>query len=352
MNFRISGRTAYSGPESSGARVEVAKNTRSRLAGLFASIAFAGIYSAAGAAHAAEQLSWSYVTASVGSCVANVTCGVAGGTTSLGRETFVESDVFTSSASVNRGAGSGQAWASAQAGDGGLPVLKAYALGANPIPGPAPTVAVNYALAIGVQGYTNSSETPLVIPLNAFSGLVDYISVPGFGRVSASLAVTTNAILDPAVAALWWQSPTDVPGAFGRFSAGCGTPGALAIGNPAVASTTAAGVTQYLGVTTASCTGQANHVLNPGETFYVWSKLGVLRSGGGVTDAGQTFVVSITPEALDAVVDVLPSLTLASGANLNIPTDAAIPEPSTWALLIIGFGLTGSMVRRRRMTRV
>ena len=314
---------------------------------LLAGAAFAGLMFSAQAASSAEQLTWSYVTAHVGNCVAGVTC-VPGGVNTLARETYVRSDVNFNRASVypddyQPSADFGRAWTEVQAGVGdlSLPVLKAYALGANPDRGPNPTVTVNYALAVAVQGYTNSGETALVIPLNAFSGLVDYFSSPGgLGIVSAALAVTTSAILDPAVAALWWQHDG------GRFAADCGTAGALALGNPASKATNIAGATQYLSVATTSCTGQANHMLDPGETFYVWSRLTVLRSGAGVTDAGHTFNVSITPEAQQDFANLLPNLSLASGRNLNIPTDA-IPEPSTWAMMILGFGAAGAMLRRR-----
>ena len=327
--------------------------TKSRNATL-AGAALVGMLVSATTALSAEQLSWSYVTASVGNCVVGVTCGQPGGVTTLARETFERSDVEFSGAFVNPvdyqpSADFGRAWASVEAGEGGLslPVLKAYALGANSLPGPTPTIAVNYAFAMGVQGYTNSGNATLVIPLNAFSGLVDYLSTPGGGgSVSAALAVTTSAILDPAVAALWWQSDPN-----GRFAADCGTAGALALGNPSSSTRNIARTTQYLPVATTSCTGQADYMLNPGETFYVWSRLFVLRTAAGVTDAGHTFNVTITPDAQQHIIGLLPNLSLASGANLNIPTDA-VPEPSTWAMMIIGFGAAGAMLRRRNVQRV
>lgn len=45
------------------------------------------------------------------------------------------------------------------------------------------------------------------------------------------------------------------------------------------------------------------------------------------------------------------SLTFASGSNSlevdNVSTIAAVPEPGQWAMLIVGFGLTASALRRR-----
>jgi hypothetical protein len=49
-------------------------------------------------------------------------------------------------------------------------------------------------------------------------------------------------------------------------------------------------------------------------------------------------------------------LTLQSSANSlevdNLGTVAAVPEPATWALMLIGFGAVGSSMRRRRGTGV
>lgn len=38
------------------------------------------------------------------------------------------------------------------------------------------------------------------------------------------------------------------------------------------------------------------------------------------------------------------------GVTFAMPTAAVVPEPSTWAMLILGFGLVGAAARRRRTT--
>lgn len=44
-----------------------------------------------------------------------------------------------------------------------------------------------------------------------------------------------------------------------------------------------------------------------------------------------------------------PDFTLRYSANLFGPSDAGVPEPGTWTLLILGFGSVGAMTRRRRV---
>jgi hypothetical protein len=311
-----------------------------------------------GSAFADENLTWSYATAQVGTCVTGTTCGQPNGVTVLKRESFQGSNVDYNNASVYRddyshltSANYGMAWASAEAGEGtlGLPVLKAFAQGGITGSPPGPfTIAVNVATVLGVQGYTNTGSNGLLIPLSAFTGLVDYQNFGSAGTVGAGLAITTSAVLDPGVANQWWQ-PNTTAGSFGQFAGGCGTSGALAVGGATANMTAPTGSTQFLGVSTQACGDLDTFLLDPGETFYVWARLSVLRAAGGVTDASHTFNVNIAPEAQGAVEDLLPSLALADGSNLIVPTDAPVPEPATWAMMLLGFGAAGAILRRRRV---
>ncbi len=38
----------------------------------------------------------------------------------------------------------------------------------------------------------------------------------------------------------------------------------------------------------------------------------------------------------------------AEGAGLKLNVSSAVPEPATWAMMIAGFGMVGSLIRRRR----
>lgn len=329
------------------------------MAGMLAGLAAAG--SLASATHAqtgSGQLTWSGARAYVGVCKVGITCGQPNGIAFLSQKQSIDTDTDFNGASVSpqdyaaltNGVYFGGAWSSAEAGEGplGLPTLHALAASGNVGVGwqSNPTIGVDVAMVQAVQGYTNKSAGNLVIPLNAFRGTVDYHVSGAPGTISAGLAITTSAILDPAIAALWSASGT--ASQFGQFTAGCGTAGALAIGSPAAVSSSPSPSTRFLSVEATSCTGSDTLILAPDETFYVWSRLAVLHTAVGVTDAANTFVVDIAPEYQELVQQTLaPSLALASGANLDIDL-GAVPEPGSWVLMLTGFFLTGAAIRRQR----
>lgn len=68
--------------------------------------------------------------------------------------------------------------------------------------------------------------------------------------------------------------------------------------------------------------------------------------------AGQSAIVGGIP-IISGVLNTIQvkGFTLGSGTYAGTATfTAAIPEPTTWALMIGGFGLVGASMRRRRMT--
>jgi hypothetical protein len=93
-----------------------------------------------------------------------------------------------------------------------------------------------------------------------------------------------------------------------------------------------------LGTLALSAQSGDNCVGDPNGTFCNFSAAGVTFTGtafsidfGGT--AGQTGFDNIT-------------------FGTDVPGGSVVPEPATWAMMIIGFGLVGATVRRRRETAV
>lgn len=335
------------------------KGFKSRTIGLLASAAVVASLTATGAAAQEDNtLAWSSANAAVGICQVGVTCGQPNGVGFVARRQVTNSDVVTNSVAVGpqdylavtNGGYFGNAWASAEAGQGvlALPELHAYAESRSVGLGSMsnPYIGVDVAIVQAVQAYTNTSGRDLIIPLSAFQGVVDFGVTGAPGVVSAGIAILTDVIAsDPAVAGLW--STLGGEGHFGEFTAGCGTSGALAFGQSGATNFNPGPQTQYLNVAANSCGGDT-FTLAADATFYVWARLGVSHSAQGVTDASHTFNVTIAPDYQEEVSQNLaPALSLASGANLNIPV-SPVPEPSVWTMMIVGFGAVGSIVRTSR----
>lgn len=330
-----------------------------RVTGVLAGVLALAMTAGVSTAHAEDEvLTWSSANASVGVCQVGVTCGQPNGVAILAREQSTQADTDFNSAAVGppdylhltNGGYFGNASAWAEAGEGllGLPQLHAFSESRSVGFGSNPFIGVDAAFVQAVQGYTNTSTSNMLIPLNAFQGLVDYRVTGSLGILSAGIAVTTSAALETASSAALWSAVGTGP-AFGQFTAGCGSTGALAIGNPAVANSSPSAALQYLAVSASSCTSETTYLLAPNETFYVWTRLGVVHTANGVTDAANTFNVTIAPEYQQQVAEFAPGLKVASGANLEIPV-SAVPEPATWALMVGGFMGTGAMLRRRRIS--
>ena len=79
----------------------------------------------------------------------------------------------------------------------------------------------------------------------------------------------------------------------------------------------------------------------------MWARLAVVRATFGATDAANTFSIQFSPEATPELRQTLAqSLLVADGSDIAPLT--SVPEPASWAMMILGFGCIGAMVRRRR----
>ena len=74
--------------------------------------------------------------------------------------------------------------------------------------------------------------------------------------------------------------------------------------------------------------------IGSGQTFYC-------------VQTNSCFDSSGSAEALEAGLTFSPTRAVRTG-QVVIASTGAVPEPSTWAMLIIGFGATGAAMRRRR----
>jgi hypothetical protein len=95
----------------------------------------------------------------------------------------------------------------------------------------------------------------------------------------------------------------------------------------------------------------------------VWTYLGTLTGSDDAWEFGNSFdlgnnffddiadglMVQIRIDQLNQgwIVTLGKSALSLDGGGLPPPTPGVIPEPATWAMMILGFGLVGSMARRR-----
>ena len=252
------------------------------------------------------------------------------GAQSQGQYVAVRDGRFDHNVTVSaNSAGYGYGQASSTPGDGylGLPKMRAVAVG-----GPD---SFNYGYLQSYQAYTWNGATSIDLNVGAFIGRLDYTAEgPGSTYVLASLAIIDGSLRGSQVIQDAWARGT----LFGGFTATCDTAGAIGLGStgPLISSGSISAVV------TPTC-GAATFHLDPGEEFIVQSRLWVSHAGNGYTNALNTFSIELSP---DTPVDV--QAALAQNLRLSSTSLAPVPEPATWAMMIVGFGAVGSVLRRRR----
>lgn len=144
---------------------------------------------------------------------------------------------------------------------------------------------------------------------------------------------TWIAIWDPSLASGFTSAFQAIADGYGDYD--CSTPGVLGFG---YAQGALSGGEQSIHIATQGCSGSPV-MINPGQTVLAAAWLQTPVNRGGWVDASHTFTMGYDP-ALSAEVR----------ANLSesmVPGFSGVPEPSTWAVMILGFGLVGAMARRR-----
>lgn len=245
---------------------------------------------------------------------------------------------LTSSASAIATYGTGLGTAASD-GETTLPLLRALAatpFDANGID------SVAYGSASALFAYTYTGATAVAFPLVGVADFSITYAPIDFGNPLApgSFPYSSGA----ADLRLVVGTSSFYTGAFLFPSViACGQPGVLAssTANPTYPGFTAGGVAQTVSFSIDTATGCDGNplMLEPGQQIYVHAFLGAYAQRGAVIDAQNTFRIdladTISPETRRAILD-----------NLQL---SVVPEPDTWGLLIAGFGLTGAMMRRRRI---
>lgn len=226
------------------------------------------------------------------------------------------------------GAGS-SAYGAVTFGDLGLPVVKASAVANS-------SVRVNSNVYF-YQTYTYAGDAPVEF------GLAGNIHIVGSTTDGLDGTRPNGAILYAGLT-IWdarFVTPfTDVDSIVfnpdGIFGQVCGTAGVLGAGGAGGALT---GGEQTSSFATAGC-GGSPIMMNPGDTYLLTGLMQFPVNRGGSVDATHTFRVDIDPALPEAS-----RLALAQNLQTVAP---AVPEPATWAMMVLGFGLIGAATRRRR----
>lgn len=294
-------------------------------------------------AHADNStLGWSYANAAVGTCsIGGAGCTPASGHPPVYPHIQIDQGFNHNSVAADTDPALGASVASANLGTstfsaGGAsfvaPQLHAFSSGS--IPANVFPHSWNYAFTEGVEGYLwNGPDT--VISLSTFAGTLHLTSnEQTYGQFAASFALLSDAADGQGPV---WSATNN-----GLFTANCASPGAGGISTTGIVPT-GTGAKTINAATLQKCSGTFE--LQTGHQFYIWSQLEVFDLGGGFIDASQTFSV-------DFAVNVDAGLkTLITQNAVVVPVDAlavGVPEPATWAMMILGLGAVGGAMRRSR----
>jgi hypothetical protein len=94
--------------------------------------------------------------------------------------------------------------------------------------------------------------------------------------------------------------------------------------------------TEQLAVTLGGVTQTTDIIKNPSEAFSGWKTVTMQFVATGA-DETLTFLSVGTPDGLPPI-----------AALDNVSLTGGVPEPATWAMMLVGFGGLGALIRRRR----
>jgi hypothetical protein len=223
-----------------------------------------------------------------------------------------------------------------------LPVIRAFTA--------APGDTRMNANTFGFQSYVNTTSSALAFSISgnlhiegSSGSLAGSSLLPGGAAYTGYLGLWDPSILSGLT------TPRQL---FDNlFYAPCGTAGVLATAFSAGDLTTPG--EQTFGLTTSACGGGGTIMLAPGQEILVVAGLQIPVNRGGFVDATKTFTTSLGADLSAEQVELITTgvqSAVARGAAFE-EVAVAVPEPSTWATLILGFGVLGGALRRRTRAR-
>ena len=107
-------------------------------------------------------------------------------------------------------------------------------------------------------------------------------------------------------------------------------------------------VDDFLDVTMPFISGQAKTIMVRAVVY-----AGIVGPAGTVGEAYSDFGNTVEWGGLQSAFtntgqNVTGSTTISSATGYDYQSTPGVPEPATWAMMIIGFGAAGSMIRRRK----
>ena len=187
--------------------------------------------------------------------------------------------------------------------------------------------------------YVGPASTPFLVPfkIDRFSlGTTSFF--PGdlqTAQMTITIDITTNSILTN-VATLDWKAQSDSVTAFTLTPAP----------TPVAGVTLAAGFLSFAGVTTPNT---ATSVIGPGGVMMV--DLGSFAVGQSFTLDYRMACRTVGSGAGSSFCIVGDPFAIPSGPGFDLMGLATpVPEPATWALLVVGLGICGTALRDRRAT--
>ncbi len=294
------------------------------------------LLAAASGANAVETLNFSFSATGVGHCDLHTSTGCSPAHPAIYTNQGLQFGNNMNASSSASDPAWGASHGSADLGGAGPligPQLHADVSGLSTGPGvPYPW---DYSQVQGLLGF--KATTGFTLDLTDFVGALDYSNTgTGTGLVSASLAIITSAAaLDPTISATYYTQDA----AYG-FANTCASSGALAIGETGNVATKGASLTATVAPTL--CGASTIH-LAAGDSVFFWLRMQTFVAANETVDASNTFKLAFNKNLSADQMGVL-------SRELTPVQPPGVPEPATWAMLVMGLGGVGGLIRVRRRT--